>query len=141
MNYLNQPFSSKTAGNSQRVVLPERVLENKAGNCIDLTVLFASLLEGLGVYSLICLTPSHAFIGWGNPERKDSEMVFLETTMIGRENFETAMTVAQKTFSENFTLSTGPGRVYIPHIREMNGCYIVDTLKARKSGLVSVRTG
>lgn len=140
MNYLSQPFSSKTSGNSQRVVLPERVLENKAGNCIDLTVLFASLLEALGVYSLICLTPTHAFIGWGKLTDKNA-MIFLETTAVGRQDFDTAMELGRKAFEENFTLSDGPGRVYIPNIQQIKGCYIVDTFRVRKSKLTSIRKG
>ncbi|MFM2381978.1 MAG: hypothetical protein RLZZ76_745 [Candidatus Parcubacteria bacterium] len=60
MKYVSQPFTSRDAGDSQRVVLPTTVLKNKAGNCIDLSVLFASVLEGVGIFSYIFLTDSHA---------------------------------------------------------------------------------
>ncbi len=140
MNYLSQPFSSKTSGNSQRVIVPEKVLANSAGNCIDLTVLFASLLESFGVYSLIFLTPTHAFIGWGN-KNKFEEMLFLETTMIGREDFDTAVAAGRKAAEESFTMNGGDHRIWMPDLRRMDGNYIVDMQKARHSGQVSVRKG
>jgi len=140
MNYLNQPFSSKTSGKSQRVVLPERVLKNKAGNCIDLTVLFSSLLEGFGLYSLIFLTPDHAFIGWGNKNNYE-QIIFLETTCIGREDFDIAMAKGRKKFMDNFLLTDGAKGIFIPDIQRMKGMIMVDTQKARHSGLVSVRAG
>ncbi len=140
MTYLNQPFSSKTSMGSQRVILPERVLENNAGNCIDLTVLFSSLLEGFGVYSLIFLTPTHAFIGWGDKSDKD-KMVFLETTLLGYADFDTAMARGREVFEDNFLMNGGPTPVFMPDLRRINGNFIVDTRDARHSGFMSVRKG
>lgn len=139
VHYLNQPFSSLRSSNSQRVVYPEKVLENKAGNCIDLVVLFASLLEAFGIYSLIVLTPSHAFMGWGNKKNKD-EMIFLETTVIGRNDFETAMALGKKAFEDNFLMDYKATPLYIPDLRMMNGCYIIDMQKARYSDKIFSRT-
>lgn len=138
MNYLSQPFSSKTSGKGQRVILPENVLKNSAGNCIDLTILFASILEGFGVYSLLFLTPTHAFIGWGNKNKAD-EMFFLETTLIGRADFETAMKAGRKAFEDNFMMNGGSTPIYMPDLRRLNGNFIVDTQKARHSGQIAVR--
>ncbi len=100
MRYVSQAFTSSPLAKSQRVVLPEKVLENKSGNCIDLTVLFASLLEGLGIYSSIFITPQHAFIGWGNLRSQGG--LFLETTVIDGESFEKALEIGEKKFKENF---------------------------------------
>ena len=140
MKYLSQPFSSLSSRNSQRVVLPERVLQNNVGNCIDLSVLFASVLEGVGLYSLIFLTKDHAFIGWGDKNNAD-KMVFLETTLIGSASFEDAVITGKDVFQKNFMMNGGAKPVYIPDIKRMSGCYIVDTQKARHSGQISVRRG
>ncbi len=140
INYLNQPISSLNSTTGQRVVLPERVLQNKAGNCIDLTVLFASILEGLGLYSLIFLTPNHAFIGWGN-KHNHKEIIFLETTLLGASDFDTAMAQGRKNFEDNFLLIDGKDGMFIPDIQRMKGMVMVDTLKARHSGQVSARHG
>lgn len=135
ISYVNQPFTAFNENESQRVILPEKVLENKAGNCIDLTVLFASLLEGFGINSLIFLTENHAFIGWGNP-KKTSEMFFLETTMVGTASFDEAMKVGEENFKENFLLigSEDPIPGLLPSMKSRQ---IVDLGEARKQGIVS----
>ena len=136
IRYLNQPFSSKPTDNSQRVILPEKVLENAAGNCIDLTVMFASILEGLGIYSLIFLTQSHAFIGWGNP-KKTSEMIFLETTFLGRYSFDEAKAKGEENFRKDFLLSGSKDPISIGFLSFMEKCHIIDLKEVRKSGIIS----
>jgi hypothetical protein len=137
IKYLSQPFSSKNSHNSQRVLLPEKVLNNKAGNCIDLTILFASLLEGIGIFSIIFLTEDHAFIGWGN-SAKTSEMFFLETTLLGRDTFENAKIVGEKKFRENF-LFVGLDDPIPDLVSVAKGCHIVDLSTVRSAGIVSNR--
>lgn len=135
IKYVNQPFTALCENDSQRVVLPEKVLENKAGNCIDLTVLFASLLEGFGINSLILLTENHAFIGWGNPNRT-REMFFLETTAISVASFEEAVNIGQENFRKNFLLigSENPIPGLLP---TMKGRQIVDLSQARRQGIIA----
>jgi len=137
IKYLNQPFSSKNISNSQRVLLPERTLSNKAGNCIDLTILFASLLEGIGIYSIIFLTEDHAFIGWGN-SKKTNEMFFLETTLLGRGTFDNAKIIAEKKFRDNF-LFIGMDDPIPDLISATRGRHIIDLNRVRSDGIVSNR--
>lgn len=47
----------------QRVRLPKEVLEEKGGNCIDLTVTFAAALEAMELTPVIILIPGHTFPG------------------------------------------------------------------------------
>lgn len=109
ISYVEQSFSFTYSMGGQRVLLPERVLRAKTGNCIDLTVLFASLLEGLSINPLILLTKDHAFLGWGNQYKK-AEMGFLECTLIGSINketgkkytFEEAFNCGKKEFEDGF---------------------------------------
>lgn len=137
VRYLNQPFSSKNTANSQRVLLPEKTLKNKAGNCIDLTVLFASLLEGVGIFSIIFLTENHAFIGWGN-SKKTNEMFFLETTMVGSGTFEDAKRSSEETFKKNFLFIGADDPM--PDIMAFDkGRHIIDLKKVRSGGIVSKR--
>lgn len=140
MTYVNQPFSAVSLPTSQRVVLPEVVLRNNAGNCIDLTVLFASILEGVGIYSYIFLTKDHAFIGWGNKNNAD-QLLFLETTLIGHASFDDAVAAGRQAFIEGFTFKHGlPGQMMPPFLAaEVLGCHIVDTQEVRYSGKVSKR--
>ena len=89
----------------QRITLPEQVLSGKLGNCIELSLLFASVLEGVGIYSGIILENGHAYLGiWlvndscrystlddaSFIEKKSSkgidEIMVIETTGIAAEN-------------------------------------------------------
>lgn len=58
--YRIAPASFEEQG--QRVVLPQEVLASKMGNCIELSVLFASVLEAIGIHSGIVLQQGHAFL-------------------------------------------------------------------------------
>ena len=59
--YCVPPASYETVG--QRVRLSDSVLQQKLGTCLDLTLLFASVLEAVGLNSLVVITKGHAFCG------------------------------------------------------------------------------
>lgn len=59
--YNSPPASYEVVG--QRVRLPHRVLEEKLGTCLDLTLLYVSCLEAVGLYPLIVFIKGHAFAG------------------------------------------------------------------------------
>jgi hypothetical protein len=73
----------------QRTRLPRESLETKSANCLDGTVLMASLLEAASLNPGIVLVPGHAFVAW-QTWRDQDEWDFLETTLIGKEDFEAA---------------------------------------------------
>jgi hypothetical protein len=72
---------------SQRVRLVAESWAERRANCIDSSVLIASVLERIGIRSFIVLVPGHAFVGFyasddgraGNRSRPE----FLETTVLG----------------------------------------------------------
>jgi hypothetical protein len=69
---------------SQRVRLVAESWAQRRANCIDSSVLIASVLERIGIRSFIVLVPQHAFVGFytdGNRSRPE----FLETTLLGTE--------------------------------------------------------
>jgi hypothetical protein len=82
-------FSPEEGAANQRVRLPRESLQDGEANCIDGTLLFASLLEAASLSPAIVLVPGHAFIAWETWKQKD-EWRFLETTMIGKATFEEA---------------------------------------------------
>lgn len=59
--YRNPPASFEQLG--QRVRMPYAVLEQKGGTCLDLSLLFASCLEAVGLNPLIIVITGHAFCG------------------------------------------------------------------------------
>ncbi len=113
--YASVPASFGCPG--QRIRLPDTVLENKLGNCIELSLLFAACLEAVGIHPLVILINNHAFVGgWLIPDTfPDSitddvaflskrtadgvnEIVVLEATALtsgGKTDFEQAVKIGQ----------------------------------------------
>lgn len=67
---------------SQRVRTFDDALESSQINCVDGTVLFASLLRAINIDPILVRTPGHMFVGYYT-DSKHKDMNFLETTMIG----------------------------------------------------------
>lgn len=59
--YSSVPPSFEAYG--QRVRLVDAVLSQKLGNCLDMSLLYASCLEAIGLHALIIIVNGHAFAG------------------------------------------------------------------------------
>ena len=59
--YSVPPASFEAIG--QRVRLCDAVMQQKMGTCLDLTLLYASVLETMGLHPLLILQPGHIFAG------------------------------------------------------------------------------
>ena len=81
INYINVP--GNFFDGSQQCLLPDEVISNGGGNCIDGTLLFASLLEQIGVRPIITYVPGHAFISVDSGPTGYNTVWSLETTMMG----------------------------------------------------------
>lgn len=67
---------------SQRVRLLGQTWADRSANCIDGSVLIASVLQRIGLRSFLVLVPGHAFVGfYTGAEGKDA--AYLETTLLG----------------------------------------------------------
>jgi hypothetical protein len=91
LTYINSviDYGAPAGQATQRTRLPRESLAGRAANCIDGSVLFASLLEGSSLNAALVLVPGHAFVGWEVWDGSD-DWKFLETTMIGSHDFEAA---------------------------------------------------
>lgn len=69
---------------SQNIAYPATVIRRKTGNCIDFSLLFASLLLRDGLDPFLIIKPGHAFVGWAIAPG-GSEMEAIEATMINPE--------------------------------------------------------
>lgn len=68
---------------SQHVRFLDESIQMKQANCVDGSVLIASVLRKIGIDVFLMLTPRHCYIGFfTDAERKN--MVGLETTMLGQ---------------------------------------------------------
>ncbi|OGS43866.1 MAG: hypothetical protein A2539_06355 [Elusimicrobia bacterium RIFOXYD2_FULL_34_15] len=102
LTYINQPIAYR---NSQRIKFPYDTLKNK-GNCIELAVLFASLLESIEIEPVIAIFPQdeHVSVGWKVQGEGKEICNMLETNMFG-EDFDKVVAKG-KVLVENNQLQT-----------------------------------
>ena len=67
---------------AQRVRTFEDALNSSQINCVDGSVLFASLLRAINITPVLVQMPGHMFVGYYTDSAKKN-LTFLETTMIG----------------------------------------------------------
>ena len=82
----------------QRTRLPAEVLATTNAQCLEGTLLFATLFEAIGIKPIIVIVPGHAFVGWHTVAKDGTkgEPLFVETTMVGSADFEAAVRVATR---------------------------------------------
>ena len=118
---------SFASGSSQRIRLPGEVLDQASGNCIELTLLYASVVEALGMQPAIIFVPGHAYVAVRVDATNDN-YYFIETTMIG-----------QATFKEAVTTVVGEWQKAQPHLANSEADYgWVDVATARGDGIVPI---
>ena len=126
VSYVNSSMSFGQIGFTQRVRTPKESILQRSANCIDVTVLFASLFENIGLEPLIILMPRHAIVGVRMaPNSEDA--LFIETTLVGRNMMESIITF-QTTFDAaieqglkvyNEALINNPANVQILDIKKL----------------------
>lgn len=67
---------------SQHVRFLDEAVQNSQANCVDGSVLFASILYKLGIYPVLVKIPGHMFLGFYTDSQRQ-HISFLETTLIG----------------------------------------------------------
>ena len=96
LQYVNSVFCFGRAGGEfmQRIRLPRETLKHHSANCIDGTILMASVLEAASLNPAIVLVPGHAFLAWETLDGSDT-WDYLETTLISTKTFEEAQQVGR----------------------------------------------
>jgi hypothetical protein len=84
----------------QKVYFPSETVGLTAGNCIDGTCLFASVLEKAGIRPFIVIVPGHAFLAVKLGKNDSAETVFVETTLLGTAPFEAAILAGTRGYAE-----------------------------------------
>lgn len=82
---------------TQSVRTFDKAIKTKQANCIDGSVVLASILRKIGIDCNLIMVPGHAFLSYYT-DKKRSEEVFLETTMLGIKipNIENARTIEEE---------------------------------------------
>jgi hypothetical protein len=119
------PLETPAGYVSQGPRLPRESLTLKSANCLDGTLLFASLLEGASLRPILVFVPGHAFVGWELNEEGD-EYDFLETTLISSTAFAEACRVGRRLYEDNLKYYTQTVRVLrVAHLRA-RGIYALE---------------
>jgi hypothetical protein len=105
----------------QSIRLPREVITGKTGLCIELSLLYASIMMNAGMDPIVFLIPGHAYPGF----RMNGKYYAIESTGIGGEGMggrattEQALQTGMKNLNEFFQkASTGDDRYRIVDIRE-----------------------
>ena len=100
VSYVMDPTVNTDLVKVQRTRLPSEVLESTNAQCLEGTILFATMLEAIGLRPIIVLVPGHAFVGWhatrADGVKPGADRLFLETTMVGNAPFEAAVKTAMR---------------------------------------------
>ena len=80
ITYANPPASFEERG--QRIRLPDRMLAEGLGTCLDLSVGMAAALEQIGLHPLVVVVEGHAFAGvWLTEEHPETPVIKDVTTL------------------------------------------------------------
>ncbi|MEQ1504523.1 MAG: DUF4011 domain-containing protein, partial [Myxococcota bacterium] len=99
--YVGVPASFEQQG--QKVRLPDVLLQDQLGNCLDVSLLFASCLEQMGLHPLVVTIPGHAFPGVWLVEDRFPEVVVHDPARL-----RTAIGLDQLVFWDSSTSIASP---------------------------------
>lgn len=82
---------TNTTGNnndifSQEVRTFNNSLKTSQANCVDGTIVFASILRKIGVHTVLVLVPGHCFLGYYTNDDR-TRIHYLETTLLSETNY------------------------------------------------------
>lgn len=86
-------------GETQRIRLPRETLSLNNANCIDVSVVFASAMENLGMQPVIVIVPGHAFVGV-RLAPGSQQVLYLDLTVLPEGTFRAAIKRAEGWFSK-----------------------------------------
>ena len=143
VTYINPPPSYEIRERGlQRLRTPDQViLREKLGTCFDLSVLFASLLEHIGLHPVIYIIRGHAFYGYFTRSITLPEPVFMKWGSVAEIiNSGELVAINSTTFCEggSYAQSKQTGNHYL--IERTNAAdefqCVIDIQKAREQGFL-----
>ncbi len=138
LTYVLPPPGFEASG--QRIRLCDTVLEQKMGTCLDLTLLYASVLEAVGLHPLLITTPNHIFAGLWLEDKMFQEALQDDVSLITKRLAsgiheiavaETTCVVKGKAYS--FDEAQGMGE---QNLSQKPIEYIIDVHRARAGGIL-----
>jgi hypothetical protein len=130
VSYVMDPNILAGEGVYQRIRLPDDVLATGSAQCLEGSILFATLFEAIGLRPLIVMVPGHSFVGWHASARdgvEEGTPIFLETTMVHDKPVDEAVAVAMKSYKQQVT----------PANLKSGAAFVLDLVDARRQGFVA----
>ena len=135
LTYVNPSPSFATQG--QRIRTTEDIKKNGSAACLDLSMLFASILERAGLNVVIALTKTHAFVGvWLIDDcfplltMEDPMAIRKRVAMRDMVIFETTLVTSDRKIS--FSQACSEADLLLDEDNEDGFVYAIDILQARK---------
>jgi hypothetical protein len=136
------------------VRLIDESINNAQANCVDGSVLFASLLRKVGIEPYLVLIPGHCYVAF-QVDKEGKEIAALETTLIGaslegdaKEVDELSDVVDEDevteaswvTFSAAFIVGRDNFQKHVEKLKDKNesGYVIISVADARKHGILPI---
>ena len=95
LSYVNSLFvMGEHVAEAQRIRMPRETLRLASANCMDVSVVFASAVENLGMQPLVVIVPGHAFAGV-RTSRDSPQVLYLDLTTLPGGSFESALARAR----------------------------------------------
>ncbi|WP_339867068.1 DUF3320 domain-containing protein [uncultured Algoriphagus sp.] len=140
LNIVYQTVPASFGAQGQRIRLADQVLSQKLGNCLDLSLLFASALENIGLNPILVLIDGHAFVGCWLVEDTFPDSVNDDTSLLTKRMasgiHEILMLEATCLCEGNpasFDSAIERSRGHFLDLRKFN--YFIDVKRARFSGI------
>ncbi len=133
--YSVTPASFEEVG--QRIRLCDAVMENKMGNCMDLTLFYVSALESVGIHPILIIKAGHIFTGLWLEDKSFPEIIQDDPSILTK---NTAEGVNEIAVVESTMFTTGSNSDFDAAMEEAqseipSALIFIDVTRARKSGI------
>ncbi len=151
---ITTPSAASPSGHvySQSVRFIDQSIASQQANCVDGSVLFASLLYKIGIQPVLVHKPGHMFVGY-YLDQNHKQLEFLETTMMGVGHQPSAMNIAfspvlhpaqgSESWKEFVRAVEAADKTFNEEVQpalqqHKPGYAVVDVAKARQAGLNAI---
>lgn len=115
---------------SQTVRTFDNSLKTNQANCVDGTVVFASVLKRMGLRPVLITVPGHCFLGYYADDTTTTNMRFLETTILSGNSFISNPKASVQKYNDILIKAIPKG----VKLSELNKAYYLEFLNAQVQG-------
>lgn len=113
---------------SQAVRTFDNAVKTRQANCVDGSIVFASILRKIGIHTTLFLTSNHCFLGYYTDEDR-TKLIVLETTLLSNAQFiDAAKNEKEKkeAYTNQFILAKAKGMENYKNYKTANDLLMID---------------